>query len=632
VRWAYGWGYVSRRTVHIRAGNLLVGVGLIALALQQNRQRRTPAQWLPFALGLVLAIVALGFWRALIKHEESQMPMLSGVILAGGILGSSLIAISVHLALKARLRSDELREGKEVFERLFQASPDALLVVDGDGRIVAANQRIKIMFGYTETEILGEFIEKLVPEMRRDIHEAYHQHYYAHPPTRPMGLGLDLSGQRKDGSKLPVDVAINLLRGGDETQALVVVRDITGPRLAEEALRQSEQRFRELFEQGPIGIALLGPDRRFVKVNAALCCMLGYSEAEFKAMTPLDITLPGDRSATADLIERLEKADGPEDKIVKRYVRKNGEIMWGSVNVKLIRDSRANPLYVMAMIEDITERKRAEDEVRTLGDRLSMATKIGSMGVWDWNLRTNLEVWDDAAFAMFGLSKKNPLRHEEFVARIHPDDLAAVEAATDRVIHQKTQETVEFRVFRTDGSLRHLSVAAGAVLDDKGDVGRMVGVAVDITDRKQAEEKLRTLSQRLSQALAFASMSVWEWEPRTSDFAWDDAAFQMAGIPKVVPLPYEQWTKVVHPEDLPKTEVALEKIVEEKTQESVEFRVIRPDGGLREDLFWIRRVEWSALWELRRISRSANASRMNCARSRSDCHWQRELPPWVSGS
>jgi PAS domain S-box-containing protein len=585
---AYGWGYFSRIGIHTGAGHLLTGVGLIALALKEGRAWRAPPRWVAVGVGLGLGIVALGFWQALIQHEqaliqheESQIPMLSRIILAGGILGALLIAVSVYLAQKARLRSRELQEGKEVFERLFQASPDALLVIDGDGRILAANQRIGIQFGYSQAEILGASIEKLVPEMRRGIHEAYCHDYYARPGTRPMGLGLDLSGRRKDGSMFPVDVALNPLRPHDQTRVLAVVRDITGPKLAQEALRQSEERFRELFEQGPIGIAVLGLDRHFIKVNAALSRMLGYSEAEFTAMTPLDITLPGDRPATATLMERLLRGHGPEDKVVKRYAKKNGEIMWASVNVKMIRDSRGTPLYAMAMIEDITERKWAEDEVRALNERLSLATEIGSMGVWDWDLRTNLEVWDDASFAMLGFPRVNPVPHDKLVARIHPDDRATVETATQRVIRRKTQETVEFRVLRTDGSLRHLSVAAGAVLDDRGETARIVGIAMDITERKQAEEKLRTVSQRLSQALAFASMSVWQWEPRTNDFAWDDAAFQMAGIPKQVPLPYERWRHVVHPEDLPRTEVALQKIVAEKKQESVEFRVIRPDGGLR---------------------------------------------------
>jgi PAS domain S-box-containing protein len=139
---------------------------------------------------------------------------------------------------------------------------------------------------------------------------------------------------------------------------LGVNMDISARKYADQALRESEERFRRVFEEGPLGLALVGMGYRFVMVNSALCQMMGYSEAELLQMSFTDITHSDDVRADVELAERLFRREIPSYRIEKRYVKKTGEIIWANLTASIILDHAGDPLHGLAMVEDITERKR----------------------------------------------------------------------------------------------------------------------------------------------------------------------------------------------------------------------------------------------------------------------------------
>ena len=124
------------------------------------------------------------------------------------------------------------------YERLFACSPDAIVVVDCDGRILEVNPRIESLFGYAASELLGSRVEILIPERLRSPHRAHRSEYSRQPLMRPMGTGLDLYGRRKDGSEFPVDVMLSPVDSGEEQLVLGVIRDVTERKRLEEAMRQ----------------------------------------------------------------------------------------------------------------------------------------------------------------------------------------------------------------------------------------------------------------------------------------------------------------------------------------------------------------------------------------------------------
>ena len=165
----------------------------------------------------------------------------------------------------------ELRERKEMFERFFDAAPDAILVADQNGRITDTNHQSEVMFGYKREELVGQSIEILVPEHLRPGHHDHRNRYLASPKVRPMGQGLELYARHKDGSQIPVDITLSPMRSGGTTRVLAAVRDMTEHRLAqqkiEESLREKEVLLREIHHR--------------VKNNLAVICSLFYLESTY---------------------------------------------------------------------------------------------------------------------------------------------------------------------------------------------------------------------------------------------------------------------------------------------------------------------------------------------------------------
>jgi PAS domain S-box-containing protein len=150
--------------------------------------------------------------------------------------------------------------------------------------------------------------------------------------------------------------------GGRPMGMAGVSLDITERKEAEAALRESEERFRRVFEEGPLGVALVGKDYHFLKVNNAMCRMVGYTEEELMRMSFVDITHPDDLEVNRGLAEQMFRREIPRYWLQKRYVKKDGDIIWVNLTASVIRDAEGLPLYGLAMVEDITDSKRAQEE------------------------------------------------------------------------------------------------------------------------------------------------------------------------------------------------------------------------------------------------------------------------------
>jgi PAS domain S-box-containing protein len=216
------------------------------------------------------------------------------------------------------------------YQLLTEQAADGVFLVDKDGRFLVVNSRMCEMLGYTDGEMRHLNVLDTYFHDERDSGRQRLAFL-----SRGMSVRFERQMRRKDGTAIPVEA--NVVRLGDG-RAQAIVRDITERKRTEAALRESEERFRRVFEEGPLGLALVGKDYHFLKVNGALCKMVGYSEAELLQMAFADITHPDDLRADVELAEKLFKREIPFYQLQKRYVRKNGEIIWIKLTASVTRN------------------------------------------------------------------------------------------------------------------------------------------------------------------------------------------------------------------------------------------------------------------------------------------------------
>jgi PAS domain S-box-containing protein len=257
------------------------------------------------------------------------------------------------------------RRVQEERDRFFTLSRDLLCVTGFDGYIKSLSPAWERTLGFRTDELMARpILEAVLPEDRQAT-AADFQRLLANFET----ISFENRYRCKDGSYRWL--LWNAVPLPEDRVIYAAARDITDLKQAEAALREREERFRKLFEEAPIGIALAGLDHRFIRVNRAFCEMLGYTEEELSQLTFDDITCPEDRAEDARLTEQTFEGESPGLKLEERYVSKNGETLWVDLTRTVIRKEDGTPLYALGMIENISERKIRDEQIRKLNQELA---------------------------------------------------------------------------------------------------------------------------------------------------------------------------------------------------------------------------------------------------------------------
>jgi len=252
-----------------------------------------------------------------------------------------------------------------VFESLFEFSPDAIVLADNQGRITKVNAQLERIFGYPRSELLGAFVEVLLPERFHALHPVHRKAYVAQPRTRPMGIGLELYGRRRDGTEFPVDIMLSPVETPDGRVTLTVIRDISERKSAERALRQSEQKLRALFEFSPDAIVVTDKEGRLTEANAQVEKLFGYSREELMGQS-VEILIPERFRQThpAHRSQYYGKAGiRPMGRGLELYGRRKDGTEF-PVDIMLGPIATAEGRVAMSIVRDLSEKKEREEALR----------------------------------------------------------------------------------------------------------------------------------------------------------------------------------------------------------------------------------------------------------------------------
>ena len=284
------------------------------------------------------------------------------------LLGVAVLSSAVGRRFSAQ--AFKLREHEKRVLAITQTAPDAIVSADSGGRITYFNPAAERMFGYTTAQATGQPLTLLMPERFHAAHQAGVERFLATRDPRLIGKSLELVGKKKNRDEFPFSLSLSAWETDGEISFTGILRDISERKRAEEALRLSEERFSSAFEHAAIGMALVASDGRWLKVNRALSNLLGYSSEELLTKRFQDITYPDDLQADLEYVRQMLASEIQTYQMEDRYFHKGGHIVWALLSVSLVRDERGHELYFISQIQDITERKRVEDEIKDLNRQM----------------------------------------------------------------------------------------------------------------------------------------------------------------------------------------------------------------------------------------------------------------------
>ena len=272
-----------------------------------------------------------------------------------------------------------------------------------------------------------------------------------------------------------------------------------------------EELFRTAFNEGPLGMAIVDLDYRFIKVNANLCRMLGYSSQELTLLTFPEITHPDDIDSDLDLARRLFAGEIPHYQIEKRYLKKDGGIVWIKLSGSVIRDADGKACYGFAMIEDISSQKQAAENLARSEERFRTFAEALDAVAWIVNLAPEQVLFVNSAFTrIWGRSTEELYRSPRvWVEAIHPDDRPAVLECFDNWLNGVAEDyRTEFRIVRPDGTIRWIADHGVKMFDAAGNFFRVCGIAEDITERKSREKEAEQTRAELQALFANAPLAM----------------------------------------------------------------------------------------------------------------------------
>ncbi len=250
--------------------------------------------------------------------------------------------------------------------------------------------------------------------------------------------------------------------------------------------------FRYLFVHASLGIAVEDLNGKILLANPALCSMLGYTEKELCSMSCSQFANPEDSADDWAHFKQLREGLIDHYSLEKRYIKKGGAQIWGRLNVSLAKNGGGAPPLVFAFVEEITARKLADEELARSNERLRLSQEAGKSVGWEWDVKTGRDSWFGNLQTMFGIpSETFEGRIENFYSYVHTDDRQMVGKTVADARESRKPYEAEFRVVRQDGTVRWVASRGNFYYDGNGDAVRMLGMATDVTERKQIEEELK---------------------------------------------------------------------------------------------------------------------------------------------
>jgi two-component system cell cycle sensor histidine kinase/response regulator CckA len=450
--------------------------------------------------------------------------------------------------------------------RLLELVRDPLFVVGSDGRSHAVNAAALEMLGIDEEAFLARtWWDFIHPDDRRAVEQRLSD-------VLSQGEGEErflVRAVRADGGVRWVE---SESRVDDESGLVyVIAHDVTDREGA------FMDRLAGAFRDAPLGMALVAPDGRFVRVNSTLCQLLGRTREQL-----LEGSLPAVVEDEA-LAEAL--ADGASSVQVETRMRHHdGRPVVALVSLTLVRDLRGDPQYYVCQVLDMTERYEAQADLAANEAKLAEAQQIAQLGSWEWEIAADRVTWSDELYRIYGVNPDDGVSgfgsYGSYLEKVHADDRARVARVIETALTERRPWSIDYRIVRPGGDLRMIHARGEIVLDDEGRPAIVHGTCQDVTDNRRVEDALRATEQLFRRAFDDAPIGMALIDLDGGWLRLNRSLCQMLGRSEQQ-LRTSQLNELSHPEDRRLDRPLIKELLAGRRRSfAIEKRYLRADGTI----------------------------------------------------
>lgn len=441
-------------------------------------------------------------------------------------VGHQTVGISVFgKDITERKLADEFRKTSEKrFRTLVEKAPSAI-AIGRDGVIRYVNQKYVEMFGLrTAREAIGHPIRERCAPLCSDVFEER-----IHLRARGVAVPAEYEtvGLRGDGTQFPVHIAVAIVELADGPASVAFLTDISRQKQNEEALREREARFRSYFNLPLVGMAMTSPKRGFIAVNDRVCDILGYSREELLRGDWGQLTHPDDLEANSELLRRMQAGEVNQYSMIKRYIRKDGQTIWTAISVGCVRKADGSMDYACLTMQDISERKRAEDALQASEARFRTLVE-NAPGAIAISRKTVILYVNRKCAEMFGYRDTDAVVGRSAYEIFDTETTSVIEGLLQRHLDANlTSAAFEGSGQRPDGSRFPVRVEVGVV--ELPDGPAFLNFLADITEQKAAEEAVREADRQYREIFAEAPEGIFRVTKKGALLAVNPAGAKMFG-------------------------------------------------------------------------------------------------------
>jgi PAS domain S-box-containing protein len=395
---------------------------------------------------------------------------------------------------------EKLRDSEEWMRNIIASAMDAIIATDEEQRIVLFNPAAEKMFGCAAGEVIGSAVDRFISQRFRSEHKAHMRRFGESGVTaRAMGTLGTLWGVRANGEEFPIEVSISQFEAIRKKMFMVIIRDVTERHQAEKALRESEERYRQLVASSNDWVWELDADGVYTYAGPQCREILGYEPAELIGKKPFDL-MPSEESRRVATIFNAIAAERKAFRgLENTNLHKDGHLVVLETNGVPVVDEQGRFHGYRGMDRDITERKQAENAVRESEQRFRLVANTAPVMIWMSGLDKLCNYFNQPWLEFTGRALEAELGNG-WADRVHPEDLNSCLDTYTQAFDRRESFKMQYRLLRHDGNYRWVSDIGVPRFNPDGSFAGYIGSCMDVTDRKLGEEALANMGRRLIEA------------------------------------------------------------------------------------------------------------------------------------